>query len=120
MNERKRRGDRGEAAVAAALERRGYRVLERQYRCRWGEIDLIALDPEGILCFVEVKSRAASAIAAPRESVTPAKQRRLRSAASWYLAQTEQDERLCRFDVAEVWPADAGGRRQIQYITSAF
>lgn len=119
MSERKRRGDRGEDAVAAALERRGYRILERQYRCRWGEIDLIARSPEGVLCFVEVKTRSASAIAPPREAVTPAKQRRLRCAASWYLSQTELDC-PCRFDVAEVYPADAGGRRQINYITSAF
>ena len=54
MDERKKRGDRGEAAVADALERRGCAILERQYRCRWGEIDLIVRDPEGVLCFVEV------------------------------------------------------------------
>jgi putative endonuclease len=119
MDDRKKRGDRGENAVAEALERSGHRILERQYRCRWGEIDLIALSPEGVLCFVEVKTRSPRAIAAPREAVTPAKQRRLRDAASWYLAQTERDG-PCRFDVAEVYPADAGGRRQINYITSAF
>lgn len=119
MSERKKRGDRGEDAVAEALERRGCEILERQYRCRWGEIDLIARTPSGILCFVEVKTRSASAIALPREAVTPAKQRRMRDAASWYLSQTELDC-PCRFDVAEVYPADAGGRRQINYITSAF
>ena len=119
MDERKKRGDRGEAAVADALERRGCAILERQYRCRWGEIDLIVRDPEGVLCFVEVKTRSPRAIAAPREAVTAAKQRRLRDAASWYLARTGWDG-LCRFDVAEVYPAGAEGRRQIKYITSAF
>ena len=77
MDERKKRGDRGEAAVADALERRGCAILERQYRCRWGEIDLIVRDPEGVLCFVEVKTRSTRAIAAPREAVTAAKQRRI-------------------------------------------
>ena len=120
MDERKKRGNRGEAAVASELEKQGYAILERQYRCRWGEIDLIAQSPEGVLCFVEVKTRDESALSAPREAVTPAKQRKLRNAASWYLARTEQDERLCRFDVAEVFPASAGGRRQINYIISAF
>ncbi len=120
MDERKRRGDRGEEAVAAALERRGYAVLERQYRCRWGEIDLIVHSPDGVLCFVEVKTRSGSALAAPREAVTPTKQRKLRDAASWYLAQIGQNDCPCRFDVAEVYPSDAGGRRQIKYITSAF
>ena len=119
MDERRRRGDQGENAVAAALERRGYRILERQYRCRWGEIDLIAWAPEGVLCFVEVKARSGTGFSAPREAVTAAKQRRLRNAASWYLAQTGLDC-PCRFDVAEVYPADAGGRRQIKYITNAF
>ena len=80
MDERGALGERGEAAVAAALERRGFRVLERRYRCRWGEIDLIVRSPEGVLCFVEVKTRSPGAIAAARESVTPAKQRRLRAA----------------------------------------
>ena len=119
MDERKRRGDRGEEAAAAALECRGYTILERQYRCRWGEIDLIARTAEGILCFVEVKTRSPRAIAPPREAVTPSKRRKLRAAAAWYLAQTELDC-PCRFDVAEVFPADAGGRRQINYIAGAF
>ena len=120
MDERKRRGNRGEDAVAAMLEKQGCTIQARQYRCRWGEIDLIARTAEGVLCFVEVKTRSPRAIAAPREAVTPAKQRKLRSAASWYLVQTGQDDCLCRFDVAEVYPADAGGRRQIKYITCAF
>ncbi|MDE7010364.1 MAG: YraN family protein [Oscillospiraceae bacterium] len=105
--------------MAAALERRGWTILARQYRCRWGEIDLIARAPEGVLCFVEVKTRSPQAIAPPREAVTASKRRKLRDAASWYLAQTGLDC-PCRFDVAEVFPADTGGRRQINYITSAF
>ena len=122
MDDRRRRGDRGEEAVAAALVRRGYRVLERQYRCRWGEIDLIVWAPEGVLCFVEVKSRTGTRFTAPREAVTAAKQRRLRNAASWYLAQTGLDERPCRFDVAEVWPSTKNGwdRPNLNYIISAF
>ncbi|MBD5162658.1 MAG: YraN family protein [Oscillibacter sp.] len=119
MDERKRRGDRGEDAVAAALEKRGCAILERQYRCRWGEIDLIVRTAEGVLCFVEVKTRSSRALAAPREAVTAAKRRKLRNAASWYLSRTGWDG-PCRFDVAEVFPADAGGRLQIKYIISAF
>ena len=91
----------------------------RPDRCRWGEIDVIARSPSGTLCFVEVKTRSARAIAAPREAVTPAKQRKVRNAALCYLSQWGLDC-PCRFDVAEVYPADAGGRRQIKYITSAF
>lgn len=121
MDERKERGNRGEDAVAAALTRRGFQVLERQYRCRWGEIDLIVRSPDGILCFVEVKARSAGAIATPRESVTPGKQRKLRKTAGWYLARTGLDC-PCRFDVAEVYPDRLGGweRPRIHYITCAF
>jgi len=122
MDERKRRGNQGEAAVAMALERRGYRILERQYHCRWGEIDLIAWAPEGVLCFVEVKSRTGTRFTAPREAVTAAKQRRLRNAASWYLAQTGLDDCPCRFDVAEVWPSTRNkwDKPNLNYIISAF
>ena len=78
MDERGRRGVQGEAVAAAALERRGYRILERRYRCRWGEIDLVAWDPAGVLCFVEVKTRGPEPLAPGREAVTPAKRRRVR------------------------------------------
>ena len=122
MDERKRRGNQGEDATADAMERHGYRILERQYRCRWGEIDLIAWSPEGVLCFVEVKSRTGTRFAAPREAITAAKQQKLRNAASWYLTQTGRGEFLCRFDVAEVWPSKQHGweKPNINYITSAF
>ena len=122
MDERRRLGDRGENAVAEALERRGYRILERQYRCRWGEIDLIAWAPEGVLCFVEVKSRTGTRFTAPREAVTAAKQRKLRNAAAWYLAQAGRDECPCRFDVAEVWASARNGweRPNLNYIANAF
>ena len=121
MDERKRRGDRGEDAVAGVLTQQGYTVLERQYRCRWGEIDLIVQAPDGVLCFVEVKTRSAGAIASGREAVTGGKQRRLRDAAGWYLAQTELDC-ACRFDVAEVYPDSEGRweRPRIRYIVDAF
>ena len=118
MDERKRLGDRGEEAVARWLRGKGYRLLASQYRCRFGEIDLIARSREGILCFVEVKTRTSSRFAAAREAVTAAKQRRLRTTAQLYLAQTSQGECPCRFDVAEVYPGPAG--YEINYITNAF
>ncbi len=119
MDERRRKGDLGETAVAQWLEERGFRVLERQFRCRFGEIDLIAWSPEGVLCFVEVKTRRSAAFAAPREAVTPAKQRRLRTTASLYLAGRQWDC-PCRFDVAEVCPSGDRRTPEINYIISAF
>lgn len=121
MDERRRRGNEGEAAAADWLLGRGYRIAERQFCCRFGEIDLIAWSPEGVLCFVEVKTRRSVAFASPREAVTAAKRRRLRTAASWYLAQRELDC-PCRFDVAEVYAAPGGSRSapRLHYIISAF
>lgn len=76
------------------------RVVERNYRCRQGEIDLIAWD-EDMLVFVEVKARRGSGCGAPEEAVSAAKQRKLRQVASWYLARLGY-EPPCRFDVVSV------------------
>ena len=120
MNERKNTGNAGEQAVAVYLLRQGYQLAERQFRCRFGEIDLIVWSPEGILCFVEVKTRAGTSFARAREAVTPAKQQKLRVTAEYYLMQHQLDC-LCRFDVAEVYPGSDGyAQARIEYIINAF
>lgn len=121
MDERRLKGDRGEALVAAYLRRRDFTILEKQFRCRRGEIDLIARSPEGILCFVEVKTRKDAQFAEAREFVTPAKQRRIRAAAQYYLTKYNEEETFCRFDVAEVYLAEGFLKRpRISYISQAF
>ena len=110
-------GNRGEAAVARYLRQKGYTLLESQWRCRFGELDLVARDRRGTVCIVEVKLRGTNSIALPREFVDSRKQQRLRSAAELYLASKELDEPV-RFDVAEVY--DEGGSLRIQYIENAF
>ena len=121
MDERKRRGNRGEAVVAGYLRKKGYRLLESQFRCRFGEIDLIARSPEGVLCFVEVKTRSSKGFSHAMEAVTAQKQQKLRTTAQIYLARTGVDC-PCRFDVAEVYPGGNGtwDRPEINYITNAF
>lgn len=119
MTDRKRRGNLGEDVVANELTRRGYQVLERQYRCRWGEIDIIAISPEGVLCFIEVKTRSGGGFAQARESVTGAKQRKLRNAAACYLSEKGLDS-PCRFDVAEVYCGQNSGKLSINYFRNAF
>ena len=113
-------GDWGEMLVANYLRDRGYEILAHSYRCRFGEIDLIVWSPEGILCFVEVKTRAGTSFARAREAVTPAKQQKLRVTAEYYLMQHQLDC-LCRFDVAEVYPGPDGyAQARIEYIINAF
>ena len=117
MGETSRAGNRGEAAVARYLRQKGYTLLASQWRCRFGELDLVARDRRGTLCIVEVKLRSVGSIALPREFVDSRKQQRLRSAAELYLASGGLDVPV-RFDVAEVY--DEGGSLRIEYIENAF
>jgi len=94
-------GDWGEAYAAQRLEASGYTILERKFRCREGEIDLVAED--GVtLIFVEVKTRRILETGLGREAVTPFKRKKLRTAALRYLERRNQLSRPCRFDVAEI------------------
>lgn len=79
----------GEELARHHLEARGYRVVASNYRCRWGEIDLIARDGREWL-FVEVRTRRSDAFGEPEESVTEAKARRLILAAQDFLAHSDE------------------------------
>ena len=113
-------GQWGEDRVAEKLMREGWTIEARNFRCRFGELDLVAKN-ETVLAFVEVKLRKNDRFGPPREAVTPAKRRKLRAAAQYYLM--ERPTRLQpRFDVAEVYaPRGIGtGTPVIHYIENAF
>ena len=114
------KGAWGEECAAAYLRRHGYRILARNYSCRFGEIDLIA-EKDGVLLFVEVKLRTNLQYGAPREYVTVKKQEKLRTAALLYLSGRELDV-PARFDVAEVYTDvhRSAGKTRIRYIANAF
>ena len=116
----KANGDWGEAQVAAYLRDHGYRIDAAKYRCRFGEIDLIAHDG-GTLCFVEVKVRSNLRYGLPREYVTYSKREKLRTTAEYYLATHDADA-VCRFDVAEVYTdkEHSPEHTRIEYIENAF
>jgi putative endonuclease len=100
---RKQAGPAGEAFAAQFLKRKGFRLLERNYRSRWGEIDLIC-QKGGILVFVEVKTRTSLASGHPLEAITPWKRDRLLRTGQCYLLAHRAQERPYRFDlVAIVW-----------------
>jgi putative endonuclease len=100
-NPRARLGAAGERLAAQLLERQGYRILERNWRCRYGELDLVAADgPE--LVFVEVKTRRGARLGSPEEAITGAKRRRLIAAAQTYLAERGDEQHPYRFDVVAV------------------
>jgi putative endonuclease len=101
-----RQGVLGEEVATYFLEDRGYRILERNFRCRFGEVDLIA-ERDEYLCFVEVKLRGDGALARPAEWVTAEKQRKLIKTAEYYIARQRETGKQPRFDCIEVY-TDAG------------
>lgn len=109
-----RRGDDAENLAAAFLERRGLTILERNYQCRLGEIDIVARSG-ALLVFVEVRARRSEAFGGAAGSITAAKRRRVVAAARHYLA-TRRVDRACRFDVVLV----RGAEQQVEWLTDAF
>jgi putative endonuclease len=99
--QRQRLGLEGEALAAAELERLGYQILDRRYRSRFGEIDLIAQDGPTVV-FVEVKTKTDSRFGDPAEMVTAQKKRRLVSMAEEYVSGHQLHATPCRFDVVAV------------------
>jgi putative endonuclease len=100
-------GKSGEEWACAELVRRGYAIVARRYRSRYGEIDIVARDEETVV-FVEVKARSGPAFGGGGEAVTGWKQRRIAQMAVDYLARHGLHERPCRFDVVVVDVSPAG------------
>ena len=107
----------GEDLALRYLIKHGYRLVERNYRTRRGEIDLI-LRKEGTLVFVEVKLRRGTGFGDPLEAVTPRKQATLRYLAERYLAVREPDFDTVRFDVVGILAGREGLR--IEHVEDAF
>lgn len=95
---RRRTGAAYEQAAGFYLEQQGYKILEYNYRCRFGEIDIIARD-EDYIVFCEVKYRSNQLKGSPLEAVNVRKQRTIFRCASWYLAEHHLGDTACRFDV---------------------
>ncbi|MEA4912616.1 MAG: YraN family protein [Oscillospiraceae bacterium] len=110
-------GQGGERAAELYLLRRGYKILARNYRCRFGEIDLVAVSA-GYIVFAEVKTRRPHALVSGEQSVDARKQSRLTAAACDYL-RCRPTELQPRFDVIVVEAAD-GAYRITNHIENAF
>jgi putative endonuclease len=94
-------GQRGERIAARYLTDHGLRLLDRNWRCREGELDIVARDGDAIV-FCEVKTRRGTGFGHPVEAVTPAKQRRLRLLAQRWLQAHDEHAPDLRFDVVGV------------------
>ena len=118
---RKIRGDRAENRALKFLRKNGLSLIERNYRCRFGEIDLIMREPGGLV-FVEVRCRGKNSFADPALTVDESKQARIRrTALSWLAARPALADETMRFDVVAMSTGSAiGGRVRIQWVRDAF
>jgi putative endonuclease len=116
------RGSRGvgqawEDLAAVHLKRAGYRILERNFRCRPAEIDFVAMDGP-VLCFIEVKGRSGTRFGRPEEAVDAEKQGRIVRAVEIYLHRRSPDAASIRFDVVAI--LGARGREAVEIFRGAF
>ena len=116
--EKRKTGDRGEKYAAAFLEKNGYKIIEKNYSARVGEVDIIATNYKFIV-FAEVKTRAGDALMTPAEAVNVKKQRRIIKTAEVYLA-THRCRLQPRFDVIEIFTDDIGTPLEINHLENAF
>ncbi|MBF6592455.1 MAG: YraN family protein [Ktedonobacterales bacterium] len=111
-------GSGGERLAAAWLVARGMRVIERNWRCPYGELDLIAEEAE-TLVFVEVKTRRGERMGTPEEAITPAKRRHLVAASLAYLAEHAREDAPYRIDVVAVQLTPAGALVAVRHYANA-
>jgi putative endonuclease len=111
-------GDRGEELAASFLEKQGIRVVERNFRCKGGEVDIIARDGETTV-FIEVKTRRNLAYGVPQLAITPFKQRQISKAALTWLAKKRQHNTPARFDVIAIL-LESDVTSSIEHIRDAF
>ncbi len=99
----------GEQTAAQFLEGLGWKVLQRNWRCRWGEVDIVALEPTAdTLVFVEVKCRRGLGFGHPLEAITHEKAARLRALASQWLRETGRTASAIRLDAVAVLVSGSG------------
>jgi putative endonuclease len=116
-NRQQRVGREGEARAARYLQELGYEIIQRNFRTRRGEIDLIARDGK-VLVFVEIKTCSSDSFGRPETWVTPLKQRRIAGAALTWIHQNHCENEDCRFDVVAIdLRRTAGG---LEHIRNAF
>jgi putative endonuclease len=110
-------GRSGEDAAEAFLREENFRIIDRNFRTRLGEIDIIAEEGD-VLCFIEVKTRRSLAKGLPAEAVTARKQRQIAKVAAVYLDRYHPSGRVCRFDVISV--TERHGSAEAEIVRDAF
>jgi putative endonuclease len=111
-------GSSGEDIACDYLVGQGYKILEKNWRLKIGEIDVIALDPAGVTAFVEIKCAQTSRYGTPESHVNRAKQRQIYRMAQAYLQKNKIYKIKCRFDVIGI--TYKNGRPDIRHLKNAF
>ena len=111
-------GREGESAALTFLKKKGYRILEKNFRTKVGEIDIIA-EQDGVIVFIEVKARASHEFGHPITAITPAKQKKIIQTAKSFLARKRISDKPMRFDVVAL-TSDASDSWQIELLENAF
>lgn len=114
---RKELGNRGEEIATRYLKEQGYRILTRNYRSRYGEVDIICTWEQSIV-FVEVKTRASTSFGSPEESITRSKREHIRKVALIYLQSYPHPFKEMRFDVIGILMD--GNEPCINHLVAAF
>jgi putative endonuclease len=116
---RKLLGDRGERAAVKYLKKQGFRIIARQYRNGFGEVDIIAQDGK-VIVFVEVKTRSTTSDGQPFEAVDLRKQEKITRIALAWLKKYDRLNQSARFDIVSIlWP-DERSEPQIQHFRNAY
>jgi len=119
LSDPKRLGRWGEKRCERFLERKGLRALTRNFTCRTGEIDLVMVDTDRTVIFVEVRTIADESFASPESSITSAKKTKLSRAARYFLATNNIEDRPFRFDIVTI-VLGRTGRPKLNHYKNAF
>jgi putative endonuclease len=119
LADRRLLGQWGEKRCEGFLKRKGLKTLARNFSCKAGEIDLVMVDADGSIVFVEVRTKADESFGSPEESITYPKKARLFRTARYFLSTHKIEDRPYRFDVVSIVLGQKG-RPQIRHYESAF
>lgn len=111
-------GQAGEEAAANYLKKRGFHLLQTNFSCMLGEIDIVAMDGP-CMVFVEVRTKSVNSFVLPQESITGKKKRKLKQVASFYLLAKNIKDKPLRFDVIAVSVGPDGQVENIDHIVNA-
>jgi len=111
-------GKEGEAIAIKFLQKRGYKIIKKNYRNRLGEIDIVAKDNQTI-CFIEVKLRKSMEMGMPLEAINKAKQKKISQVALLYVQENNLEDEDARFDAVSILGQDEGSY-EMELITNAF